>query len=163
MSSSCRTDETRTTRELVLEARATRTTSSAHSGTTDTTVYPIGLGPRVDRELLERLAAESGGVAYFPEDVSSLRHDYARIVEDLRRRYVVSYTSTNAARDGAWRAVQIKTRQPQLTVRSRGGYRVMQTTEWQRRIDGPRRVTVVVGAPRGSDQRHRPWCLRTKQ
>ena len=88
----------------------------------DTTVYPIGLGARVDRELLGRLAAESGGVAYFPEDVSSLRHDYARIVEDLRRRYVVSYTSTNAARDGAWRAVQIKTRQPQLTVRSRGGY-----------------------------------------
>ena len=89
---------------------------------TDTMVYPIGLGPRVDRELLERIAAESGGVAYFPEDVSNLQHDYARIVEDLRRRYVVSYTSTNAARDGAWRAVQIKTRQPQLTVRSRGGY-----------------------------------------
>ena len=89
---------------------------------TDTTVYPIGLGPRVDRELLERLAAESGGVAYFPEDVSNLQHDYARIVEDLRRRYVVSYTSTNAARDGAWRAVQIKTRQPEFTVRSRGGY-----------------------------------------
>jgi VWFA-related protein len=89
---------------------------------TDTMVYPIGLGPRVDRELLERIAAESGGVAYFPEDVSNLQHDYARIVEDLRRRYVVSYTSTNAARDGAWRAVEIKTRQPELTVRSRGGY-----------------------------------------
>jgi Ca-activated chloride channel homolog len=89
---------------------------------TDTIVYSIGLGPRVDRELLERLAAESGGVAYFPQDVSSLRHEYARIVEDVRRRYVVSYTSTNTARDGAWRAVQITTRQPQLTVRSRGGY-----------------------------------------
>ena len=74
----------------------------------DTTIYPIGLGPRVDRELLERLAAESGGVAFFPEDVSSLRGEYARVVEDLRRRYVVSYTSTNATRDGAWRVVQIE-------------------------------------------------------
>ncbi len=89
---------------------------------TDTMIYPIGLGPRVDRDLLERLAAESGGVAFFPDDVSSLRGDYARVVEDLRRRYVVGYTSTNPARDGAWRDVQIETRRPEMTVRSRGGY-----------------------------------------
>ena len=75
---------------------------------TDAVIYPIGLGPRVDRALLERLAAESGGLAYFPEDVSSLRDDYARVVEGLRRRYVVSYTSTNSTRDGGWRAVQIR-------------------------------------------------------
>ena len=91
-------------------------------GETDATIYPIGLGRRVDRDLLERLAAESGGAAYFPEDVSNLRGDYARIVEELRRRYVVSYASTNPARDGAWRTVQIQTQQTELTVRSRGGY-----------------------------------------
>lgn len=91
-------------------------------GQTDATIYPIGLGPRVDRDFLERLAAESGGAAFFPEDVSNLRDDYRRIVEELRRRYVVSYTSTNGARDGAWRAVEIRTRQDGLTVRSRGGY-----------------------------------------
>ena len=90
---------------------------------TDAVIYPIGLGPRVDRALLERLAAESGGLAYFPEDVSSLRDDYARVIESLRRRYVVSYTSTNTKRDGGWRAVQINTSsQPDTTVRSRGGY-----------------------------------------
>jgi VWFA-related protein len=88
----------------------------------DAVIYPIGLGPRVDRVLLERLAAESGGLAYFPEDVSSLRDDYARVVESIRRRYIVSYTSTNAARNGAWRAVQIKTRQDGTAVKSRGGY-----------------------------------------
>jgi VWFA-related protein len=88
----------------------------------DAAIYPIGLGPRVDRVLLERLAAESGGLAYFPEDVSSLRDDYARVVEGIRRRYVVSYTSTNAARNGTWRAVQIKTRQDGTVVKSRGGY-----------------------------------------
>jgi Ca-activated chloride channel homolog len=91
-------------------------------GETDAVIYPIGLGPRVDRALLERLAAKSGGLAHFPEDVSTLRENYARVIEGLRRRYVVSYTSTNAARDGGWRVVEIKTRQPQLTVRSRGGY-----------------------------------------
>jgi VWFA-related protein len=89
---------------------------------TDAVIYPIGLGPRVDRALLERLAAESGGVAYFPEDVSTLRENYAQVVEGLRRRYVVSYTSTNALRNGAWRPVEIKAQRPELTVRSRGGY-----------------------------------------
>ena len=89
---------------------------------TDAVIYPIGLGPRVDRALLQQLAEQSGGLAYFPEDVSSLRDDYARVIEGLRRRYVVSYTSTNTKRDGGWRAVQINIRQPERTVRSRGGY-----------------------------------------
>jgi Ca-activated chloride channel family protein len=89
---------------------------------TDAVIYPIGLGPRVDRALLERLAAESGGIAYCPEDVSTLRADYARVIEGIRRRYVVSYTSTNGARNGAWRAVRIETRQHGAAVRSRGGY-----------------------------------------
>ena len=45
------------------------------------------------------------------------------MVEDLRRRYVVSYTSTNGARNGQWRSVDIKlTSAPQVTVRSAGGY-----------------------------------------
>jgi VWFA-related protein len=89
---------------------------------TDAVIYTIGLGPRVDGALLERLAAKSGGLAYFPEDVSTLRENYARVIEGLRRRYVVGYTSTNAARDGGWRAVEIRTRQPEVTVWSRGGY-----------------------------------------
>jgi VWFA-related protein len=88
----------------------------------DAVIYPIGLGPRVDRTLLERLADESGGLAYFPVDVSSLHDDYARVVDGLRRRYVVSYTSSNSSRDGSWRNVQISTNQPGMAVRSRGGY-----------------------------------------
>ena len=89
---------------------------------TDAVIYPIGLGPRVDRALLERLAAESGGLAYFPNEVSSLRDDYARVIEGIRRRYVVSYTSTNAARNGSWRTVRIATRHQGTAVKSRGGY-----------------------------------------
>ena len=44
------------------------------------------------------------------------------MIEGIRRRYVVSYTSTNGARNGAWRAVRIETRQHGTAVRSRGGY-----------------------------------------
>jgi Ca-activated chloride channel family protein len=89
---------------------------------TQATVFTIALGSNVDRPRLERIAAESGGESYFPETVEALPAEYARIVEDLRRRYIVSYTSTNGARKGAWRAVDIKSSRPEVMVRSRGGY-----------------------------------------
>ncbi|HEX6211072.1 MAG TPA: VWA domain-containing protein [Methylomirabilota bacterium] len=88
----------------------------------DATVFTVGLGPRIDRDVLEQLARESGGEAYFPQDVSTLADDFHRIVETLRRRYVISYTSTNFERDGAWRTVEIRSRRPGVEVTSRGGY-----------------------------------------
>jgi Ca-activated chloride channel homolog len=87
----------------------------------DATVFTIGLGSRIDRQPLERLAHESGGEAAFPEDVSLLPREFRRILENLRRRYVISYTSTNATRDGAWRKVDIRSRRQGVTVASRGG------------------------------------------
>jgi VWFA-related protein len=87
-----------------------------------TTVFTIAMGSNVDREHLARIADESSGAAYVPETVDSLPAEYARIIEELRRRYIVSYTSTNGTRDGGWRAVDISTARPGLTIRSRGGY-----------------------------------------
>jgi Ca-activated chloride channel homolog len=85
-------------------------------------IFTIGLGPKVDRIVLEQLAAESGGDAYFPADVSELDVQYRRILENLRRRYVITYTSTNSTRDGAWRKVEISSRVPDTRVRSQNGY-----------------------------------------
>ena len=86
------------------------------------TVFAIGLGPNVDRAFLEALAVESGGEAYFPAEVSELEAQYHRVVENLRRRYVISYNSTNVARNGEWRRVVIESRVPGTTIRSKGGY-----------------------------------------
>jgi Ca-activated chloride channel family protein len=88
----------------------------------DAAIYPIGLGPRVDAAMLEKLAEISGGRAYFPQDASALAEQYRGIIENLRRRYVLGYASTNPKRDGAWRTVEIKPREGTLRVRSRGGY-----------------------------------------
>jgi VWFA-related protein len=85
-------------------------------------VFPIGLGTRVDRDVLERLADQSGGVAYFPLEASFLSDQFQRVVENLRRRYVLGYTSTNSTHDGSWRAVQIRTRRDQIVAKTRGGY-----------------------------------------
>ena len=88
----------------------------------DAAVYAIGLGVRVDRERLQQLASSTGGEAYFTNDVNELAPHYQRIVEELHRRYIVTYTSTNPARDGTWRRVEIKTAAPGVRIRTRGGY-----------------------------------------
>jgi VWFA-related protein len=86
------------------------------------TVFGIGLGTKVDRDVLVKLAEDSGGEAYFPADVSELAAQYDRVVENLRRRYVLGYASTNSERNGAWRRVEIQPHEAELTVTTRGGY-----------------------------------------
>jgi hypothetical protein len=86
------------------------------------TLYSIGLGLNVDREHLEKIATLSGGESYFPQDVSLLDADYKRILENLRRRYVISYTSTNSKHDGKWRNVEISSKRAGIAIESKGGY-----------------------------------------
>jgi VWFA-related protein len=88
----------------------------------DASILAIGLGANVDRAGLENLAEISGGLAVFPSDAVELREQFARTLENLRRRYVVGYTSTHLARDGSWRNVEIRTRAENIRIRSRSGY-----------------------------------------
>jgi Ca-activated chloride channel homolog len=88
----------------------------------DATIFGIGLGPNVDHAPLDTLTQVSGGEAYYPIDVSTLDANYKRVLENLRRRYVISYTSTNATHDGKWRKVEIKSKQTGITIESKGGY-----------------------------------------
>ena len=89
---------------------------------TGATVFTIGLGTKVDHTVLDELAAISGGESSFPEDVTTLDVNYRRILENLRRRYIISYTSTNFARDGAWRKVEIQCRKAGIVVQSQAGF-----------------------------------------
>lgn len=87
------------------------------------TVFGIGLGTKVDSGPLERLAAASGGQALFPAEAADLEAEYRKIAEDLRRRYVVSYTASDSRRDGTWRKVEVRVKgRPDAIVRSAGGY-----------------------------------------
>ena len=88
----------------------------------DATVYAIGLGSRVEQARLERLAELTGGEAYFTTDLATLNREYRRVIEDLHRRYVLGYTSTNGKRDGGWRTVEIRSAGKPVQLRSRGGY-----------------------------------------
>ena len=87
------------------------------------TIFSLGLGTKVDVEPLQKFADLSGGRLLLPQDVAQLAGEFQRVVEDLRRRYMIGYTSTNGERNGAWRKVDIRLRSaPQITIRSAGGY-----------------------------------------
>jgi len=88
----------------------------------DVTMFPVGLGTRIDLERLSLLASLSGGQASFPQDVSELAAQFERVTENLRHRYILGYTSTNSTRNGKWRSVEIRTRSSGIRISSRKGY-----------------------------------------
>jgi Ca-activated chloride channel family protein len=88
----------------------------------EATVYAVGLGSRLDKAALQQLADRSGGSAYFPNDAAALGTVYQKILDELRRRYVVGYESSNRVRDGKWRTVEIRVTGQDVTVKSVGGY-----------------------------------------
>jgi Ca-activated chloride channel homolog len=59
------------------------------------------------KELLTRIANDSGGRAYFPKDIGEIPAIAAQIAKDLRTQYVVSYYPANEQRDGSFRAIQV--------------------------------------------------------
>ncbi len=88
----------------------------------DVTMFPVGLGTKIDPERLDLLAKFSGGEAYFPQEGSEVADQFNRVIENLRHRYIVGYTSTNSTRDGKWRNVEIKSRDASVRINSRKGY-----------------------------------------
>ena len=88
-------------------------------------VYSIGIGGPmgVDSGTLKKIAAETGGRAFFPHNEEDLDKAYAQIDEDLRSQYILAYTPNNGSRDGSFRTIQVKVKNHgDLTVRHRRGY-----------------------------------------
>jgi Ca-activated chloride channel family protein len=90
-------------------------------------IYSIGIGDPamggVDSGVLKKIAAETGGRAFFPRKEEDLDQAFAQIDEDLRSQYIASYQPTNEARDGSFRTIQVRVKnRKDLTVRHRRGY-----------------------------------------
>ena len=67
--------------------------------------------------LLNRLASETGGRAFFPDSLSELPQIAGEIVRDMRTQYVISYNPTNKAPDGTYRAIKVSVDQPNSAER----------------------------------------------
>ena len=57
--------------------------------------------------LLNHIASETGGRAFYPQTLSELPQVANEIVRDLRTQYVVSYDPTNKSHDGTYRAIKV--------------------------------------------------------
>ena len=73
-------------------------------------------------KILKRLAEETGGHAYFPFEANDLAEDFRAIARDLRTQFLLSYTSTNTARDGTFRNITIVPVNKTMHVRAKSGY-----------------------------------------
>ena len=87
----------------------------------DVQIYVIGFVRELDKEgglirksprdravnLINKLATETGGRAFFPESLSELPQIANEIVRDLRTQYVVAYNPTNKMRDGSFRSIRV--------------------------------------------------------
>jgi Ca-activated chloride channel family protein len=98
----------------------------------DVTLYAIGylenqLGSSRTQQQnqLQRMAAVTGGQAFFPSSVKDLDKIYEKIQREIAARYSIGFASTDTRKDGAWRKVEVKLKRQDLKsvkLRTRSGY-----------------------------------------
>jgi len=89
---------------------------------TDVQIYVVGFVNDLSKEggfikksaqgkaktFLERLAADTGGRAYFPNSISELNGIAKDIAEELRIQYSIGYIPTNDKEDGTFRNIKVQ-------------------------------------------------------
>lgn len=105
----------------------------------DAVVYAIGVKSerslndrdRQGRPTLKKLAGETGGRAFFPDEgEEELAELFRQLERELRNQYVIAYISTNRGREaGEFRKIEILTANKDYKVRARKGYYVASRAE----------------------------------
>ncbi|MBA3806358.1 MAG: VWA domain-containing protein, partial [Acidobacteria bacterium] len=72
---------------------------------------------------LKNLANKSGGRYVSAPGGKTLNEALTNIVEEMSNQYTLGYRPSNPARDGRWRAIDLKLVRTELKVRTRNGYR----------------------------------------
>jgi Ca-activated chloride channel homolog len=92
-------------------------------------VYTIGIFDSADPDrnprVLRRLAGNTGGEAFFPDELNPVSAVCERIARDIRNQYTIGYLSTSADRPGTYRSIRVgvpRSGKGKLSVRTRSGY-----------------------------------------
>ncbi len=72
---------------------------------------------------LKMYANKSGGRFVSKPGGRALDDAFREILQELSNQYTLGYRPSNTARDGRWRAIQLKLSRPELSARTRNGYR----------------------------------------
>jgi VWFA-related protein len=73
-------------------------------------------------KVLQKLAKDTGGHAFFPFEAGDLASNFQEITRELRSQYSLAYVSTNIAHDGTFRKITILPVDNSLRVRAKDGY-----------------------------------------
>jgi Ca-activated chloride channel family protein len=109
----------------------------ARANQLDTLVYAIGLFADEEkrdaakaRRALKLLTDETGGLAFYPKDVSEVQNLAQEIARDIRNQYTIAYEPQLQALDGSYRQIKVTVDAPgKPTVRTRTGYFATPDTE----------------------------------
>ena len=100
---------------------------------TSTVIYTIGLlgqenkrSAKNAKKALTEIAAASGGLAFFPENVDDVHAICEQVAHDIRHQYTLAYYPSNGMKDGTYRTVHVDVIPPRghgkLVARTRNGY-----------------------------------------
>ena len=110
-------------------SRASSDKALDHALQAGATIYSVNMseqGPGRDlagTSILKNFADKSGGRYVASPGGQELRDAFAAIAEELGHQYTLVYRPLNRERDGRWRAIQLKLSRPDVSVRTRKGYR----------------------------------------
>ena len=82
-----------------------------------------GTSRRQSAASLKGFAEKTGGRFIETPGGPALRDAFTGIANELGQQYTISYRPVNTKRDGKWRALEVKVRREDLTIRTRKGYR----------------------------------------
>jgi VWFA-related protein len=102
----------------------------AHSNQSDVLVYAIGLFSEEEkreaskaRRALNELTSATGGLAFYPKELSDVQSLAVEIAHDIRSQYTIAYRPNIQALDGSYRQIKVTVDAPgRPVVRTRSGY-----------------------------------------
>jgi len=69
------------------------------------------------------LTEASGGLSYYPEDVTDVKQLCVQVAHEIRNQYVIAYSPSNQELDGTFRRIRVEVDGRQRAqVRTRTGY-----------------------------------------
>ncbi len=104
-------------------------------------IYAIGLLNEEERRegkkakrALDAITRESGGLSFYPKDVSEVDKIALQVAQDIRNQYTIAYSPTIQALDGSFRQIKVVVNGAgRPTVRTRTGYYASPGTERARK------------------------------
>ncbi|MBN8729339.1 MAG: VWA domain-containing protein [Acidobacteria bacterium] len=93
-------------------------------------IYTIGLLNEEDKRAAKRaeralkgLTVASGGLSYFPKEVTAVDEIATQVAHEIRNQYILAYSPSEQALDGTFRQIKVQVKGPGRPVaRTRSGY-----------------------------------------